>query len=101
MTRLVVLTLEIPDSDEDLSSEAFSLGLRADGVDQDLVVPLLLAGVESLQRHIIRDSMEESNPLGNAEIMDTMANADARLTIVDMLMHLPFPGGQSGLSATV
>lgn len=91
--RTVTLTITIPeDIDEDLGG--LGVFLDASGVDPETVPPLVLAAVEATRRAQLAEAFTQTNPMATGDIIQGMAALNARLSLIDMLMHLPMTGGE-------
>lgn len=101
MSRTIVQTITIPeDYGTPECTEPINFMLSAEGVPQEYLVPILLQGAEAYQRQVYLDEYEEEMPMGNKDFIDSAAAMNARLRIIDNIMHLPMVAGQIGINTS-
>jgi hypothetical protein len=96
MTGRIELEVQLLD-DPDRMEHTF----RSEGLPAEAVPMLLLGVVQAIVRQQVRQEMDEANPLGNAEMMDATAALEARLMLMDMVVHLPVVEDQQGIITAI
>ncbi len=91
--RQVVVTINIPEDATEVPTtlDGVTFTLAGEGVDPSVIPVLLIAAAEDVAaRALSTDAASEWPNLGD-EITDTVGTLTARLQMIDMLMHLPYP----------
>lgn len=90
--RTIILSISIPpDMGEDLAG--MSMSLESKGVPHELAATFILAAGEVMFRTQMQSELSDNNPLASGDVIVAAAALNARLAVVDAIMHLPM-GGQ-------
>lgn len=92
------LTLEIETDGDEL--RPLTSTIMADGMDSEHAVTLILMAVEGVIRASIMDTVREAAPLLNEELLDEMCLMNAKLAMIDEIMHMQMPPTR-GISTTL
>ena len=90
--RHVTVTIEIPDHIEEITGETIpeiKFTVMSQGVDADVIVPLLLSAAEGQAQAALLEQFRGADPMEQQDTIDALAMLNARLKVVDTVMHLP------------
>lgn len=87
--RTVNLSITLHE-DENGTPEGMSFNTESHGVDGGGVVTLLVQAVIATQQQIFADEFEKAYPLGDREMLTALAQLNARLRVMDEVVHQPF-----------
>lgn len=90
----VTMTINVPEREDGQALPEFSF--NGNGVDTDDMLQLLVAGAEGFARLMVQADLEKEAPFSNPEFVEATAALNARLLLIDTVMHLPM-GPQAGL----
>lgn len=100
--RTVDLHIELPEGDlQDAQMlKGMSVSAMSEGVDGDAIPALILKAAEYLLQGRLVAEYETSMPMGNAEMVQQLAASEARLSTIDIVLHLPVTGAGHHMTTT-
>lgn len=102
MTRFVEMRIELPDGDEDrVTLAGMEVTAASEEIDPEAIPAVLLKGIEMMVQGRITEALTTSRPMLSEEIVDNLSASEARLTIVDMLLHLPSTANGAHMETTI
>lgn len=92
MSPKISIEIEIPSGMDSISLDNLAgveFGVILDGVPPEGAVPLILIVAESLTQKLVADHLQGENPLEPPALVEAATLLNARLRVVDEMLHLP------------
>lgn len=101
--RVIQVRIELPeDATDDVTSiVGMEVSLSADNINPEAIPALILKAAEFLVQGRLTEQYATSMPMLQGDMLDSIAASEARLAIIDTIMHLPSTGATDRIETTL